>query len=144
MKILKALVKVNHDNGGTQYIYPQIWLDNKENIPTILYPTDRSDEVDGCQIVYPVVPDDVADLLLQNEGFSVADSVELQAYSDKHYPIVDRVVDQNKVITILAKATLGAALSTEEKNALDPTNPEPGIIKTKSFIEIARDYGCEI
>ena len=71
MKVLKAKICITHKNGATQYIgYPQIWLDNKEKIPMILYPNDRSDEIlnrEGklCQIVFPVVPDDLAMELLK-------------------------------------------------------------------------------
>jgi len=77
MKIIKAKIKVSHANGGTEYVYPQIWLDNVTEIPMIVYPNDRTDEVsesgETYQICYPVVPDELQTQMLAEhpEIFSV-------------------------------------------------------------------------
>jgi len=146
MKLIKAKIYVEQDAGGTRYTYPAIWLDNKERIPAILYPQDRSDqgtdEKGTFQFVYPVVPDDLV-AAFEKEGFEVADSQDAQAYSDKHAPAREVIEDQSKVIKILAKVALDTPLTQKEKEALDPLSPEKGITMSKSFIEIARDYGAD-
>ena len=90
MKILKAKIYVDQSGGSTKYTYPQVWLDNRERIKEILYPQDRSDQGNDAkgtfQLVYPVVPDDVATELLKLPEFSVANRTEFENYSTKHYP----------------------------------------------------------
>lgn len=149
MKIIKAKIKVTHDNGGTQYVYPHLWLDNVSRIPMITYPNDRTDEVadknDTYQIVYPVVPDDLYDQMLieHPEIFSVADQTEFEAYSDKHCPQKEIITDQQAVLTALAATTTGKELTQKQRDALDPTSDVPGVTLTKRMIDIAtQDYGA--
>lgn len=148
MKLLKAKIEVTHENGATQYVgYPQLWLDNKEKIPAILYPKDRTDELDEngktYQIVYPVVPDDLHPEFLQDALFSEPDLIELQAYNDKHSPSIEKISDADRVLSILTKVARNEALTPEEKLALDPASTEPGVTTTKDFLQIAKDYGCD-
>ncbi len=143
MKVIKASIEVTHENGGTQYVgYPKVWLDNKERIPAILYPNDRTDEVqkDGklSQVVYPVIPDDLEVAFLA-EGFELADPAELKAYSDKHTPSRETITDQTKILMILSKVALDTPLTQKEKEALDPTKPEAGITLTKTFVEMVKE-----
>lgn len=145
MKLLKAKVKITHNGGGTQYTYPQIWLDNKERIPAILYPKDRTDElVEGnmlYQVVFPVVPDDLYDELLRLPEFSIPSQTEVRAYTDKHAPKREVMQDEEKVLSLLAKVGRGATLNQQEKNALDPAHPEKGLGMSKDFVEVCNDYG---
>lgn len=146
MKLIKAKVYIEQDASGTRYSYPSVWLDNKERIPAILYPQDSSDqgadEKGTFQFVYPLVPDDLV-FDFEKEGFEVADSQDAQAYSDKHAPAREFIQDQTKVISILAKVALDTPLTQKEKDALNPLSDEKGITMSKSFIEIARDYGAD-
>lgn len=148
MKVLKALVEVEHPNEGTtQYVgYPKAWLDNKEKIPTILYPQDRTDEMvqngKTYQILYPVVPDDVATEMLKSPDFSLANPVELNAYSAKHLPQRE-IARDDIVLPILIKQARGEKLSPKDLNALDPNNPEPGVRMSEKFEDMARAYGAD-
>lgn len=145
-KILKVKVEVTHINGATQYVgYPKEWLDNKSKISAILYPADRTDEVSEngktYQIVYPIIPDDVYDLMKNLPICSEPNLAELTAYADKHVPQTIRITDQDKVLAILAKAALDEKLTKEEKDALDPNNPTAGVTKTKKWTENLITYG---
>lgn len=149
MKIIKAKIKVTHDGGATQYVYPQIWLDNVSKIPQITYPNDRTDEVvdkgSEYQIVYPVVPDDLYTEMLSKEPdvFSVADQVEFEAYSDKHYPQKEVINDTNAVLSVLAKAQLGEVLTKAEKDVLDPKSAVAGVTQTERVIDtVITKYGA--
>lgn len=149
MKILKAKIEVSHANGGTEYLgYPAMWLAHKEKIPAILYPTDRSDEIEEggktYQFVYPCVPDDVADILLSSPDglITLADQSEVVAYADKHLPSREIISDQSKVLAIVAKAARGEKLNEAEVNALDPEHPDEGVTKTKPWLDrVTEAYG---
>lgn len=145
MKLLKAKVKITHNDGATQYTYPQIWLNNKERIPSILYPKDRTDElVEGnalYQVVFPVVPDDLYDEFLKLPEFSIPSQAEVQSYTDKHLPKREVMQDESKVLSLLAKVGRGNALTQQEKDALDPAHPTKGLGMSKDFVEICNDYG---
>ena len=147
MKILKAKIKVTHDNGATQYVYPQLWLDNVTRIPHITYPNDRTDEVQESgkeyQIVYPVVPDDLYTQMLAEhpEIFSVANKTEFEEYSDKHYPQKQIITDTNAALVVLAKAQKGETLTKAEKDVLDPKSSVAGVTLTERVIDkITKDY----
>jgi hypothetical protein len=145
-KILKVKIEVTHVNNATQYVgYPKEWMDNKSKISSILYPQDRTDEVveNGkiYHIVYPVLPDDVYELMKNLPICSEPDLSELSRYADKHAPQITRISDQEKVLQILSKAALEEKLTKEEKDALNPDNPTPGIIKSKKWIDTLQDYG---
>lgn len=149
MKIIKAKIKVSHANGGTEYVYPQIWLDNVTEIPMIVYPNDRTDEVsesgETYQICYPVVPDELQTQMLAEhpEIFSVAEKTEFEAYADKHYPQKTIITDTDKVLSILAKSATGETLTKKDKDALDPQNETTGVTLSKRTADIATiDYGA--
>lgn len=146
MKILKVKIEVTHENGGTQYIgYPKIWLDNTNKIPEILYPKDRTDEVDEngktYQIVYPVLPDDLYEKMKDLPICSEPNLTEFTIYSDKHAPSVEVINNQQKVISILAKVGRKQILTKQEENALDPDNQEIGINKTEKWTDKIQKYG---
>ena len=152
MKLLKANIEVIHpDAKSTKYNYPGEWLENKEpsKMPAVLFPENRSDEFERggriYQTLYPVVTDEVADILLALGGdFSLAELADVQAYADKHAP--QRVIptDASKVLEILAKNALGGVLTEEDRAALDPNNPTSrGLSISQSFIDLAKEYGCD-
>lgn len=47
----------------------------------------------------------------------------------------EKITDQNKVLSILAKSARSEALTDDERKALDPEDPTPGIGRSKSFEE---------
>lgn len=149
MKVIKAKIKVTHDGGATQYVYPKLWMDNVSRIPQVTYPNDRSDEVidksETFQIVYPVVPDDLYEEMLTKEPdvFSVADQIEFEAYSDKHYPQKEIITDTNAVLVVLARAQKGEVLTQGDKDILDPNSPVQGISRTERVVDtVITKYGA--
>lgn len=152
MKILKAKIYVDRSGGNTTYIYPQEWLDNKEKFPSILYPSDRTDDgVDAkgtFQYVYPIMDDTTADMLIAKyaDEFTTTSLPEVTAYADKHAPKKTVINDQQKVITLMAKALLGGTLEVltkEEKDALDPKKSTNGIVETPAWTDIITQYGAK-
>lgn len=147
MKIIKAKIKVDQSQEGTRYEYPSIWLANKERIPMIVYPSDRSDQVSDekgeYQIVYPVVPEDLYEemLKLHPEQFEPADQVEFEKYADKHHPRKIITLDQNKVNEIVSKVTLGVPVTLDEKNSINPEVEGGAIVKSKRVVDDVIELG---
>lgn len=61
-------------------------------------------------------------------------------------PQITRVTDEQKVLLITAKVALGQILSSEEKKALDPDDPAPGVGKSPLFDvrKICEDKGGDL
>ena len=60
----------------------------------------------------------------------------------KHAPIEEVVRNEKKVLAITSKAARGETLTQLEKDALNPDHPEPGINKSRSWVDMAeKDYG---
>lgn len=149
MKILKAKIEITHNDGGTQYNYPNVWLDNKHLIPMVVYQADRTDDiVEGekmYQTCYLLAPDELYTEMLSKHPdiFSVANAVDFDAFSNKHSPQKEIITDQSAVFSVLSKATLGTPLTTKEKQVIDAKDPTAGINLTRSMLEIAtNDYGA--
>lgn len=52
----------------------------------------------------------------------------------------EKITDATRVIQILAKVARKESLTAEEEKAIDPNDPTPGIVKSKSFEESLNDY----
>jgi hypothetical protein len=147
MKVIKAKIKVDQSQGSTQYEYPSIWLANKERIPMIVYPNDRSDQVSDekgeYQIVYPVVPDDLYEemLKLHPEQFEPAGQAEFEQYADKHHPRKVVTLDQNKVNEIVSKIALGKPVTKDEKNSINPEVDGGAVVKSKRVVDEVIEMG---
>lgn len=150
MKIIKAKVYIEQDENSTRYVgYPTLWMQNKEKIPHIIYPRDRSDQatdrVGTYQTIYAVVDDAVYDVLIQDPQCSTPTRNEIVDYQNKHEPKEYVIEDQAIVTSILAKQARGDKLTLEERNALDPEKAERGITKSKQFLEVAKEtYNADI
>ena len=142
--MLKAWIPVLQDASGTSYLYPDVWLQNKEKFPFIVYPATRGDEVEEgnkkFQPVFVCVPDDLVDAM-KAVGLEDADRAEFETFSNRHYPVKERIDDLDAVIPILAHVARGNPLTEKQLRALDPEDPTPGLSKTKSCLEVADVYG---
>lgn len=145
MRILKAKIYVSQTPGNTEYRYSPVWLANKERIPAIIYPNDRTDQGTDAkgtyQIVYPCVPDDVAQALIDDPETDITECprAEVAAYVEKHHPKKNMILDNVKVLTILSKSARGEKLSKDEIDAIDPKHPAEGINESKFLHEIIEE-----
>ncbi len=148
MKVLKALIEIEHPSSlSTNFIgYPQLWIDNKERIPMIMMPTDRSEDIEMngklYQPLFPLVPDDLFDAFLKIDGFSEPDPVELQTFADKHAPQTE-IFEERIFNKIVLKFINGEELTQKDRDAIDPASPERGVTLSKGFINLAKEYGAD-
>lgn len=129
--------------GGTHYTYPPNYDPKKIKFGPV-YEKDAKINHDKYQdIIFGVVDGDEVDFLKDNgcvdglHTFTVEEISQNDANTLGNTWITQRekIVDQTEVLKICAKAVIGTALTQEEKDALNPDNPTPGINKTKSFEE---------
>ena len=141
MKLIKAKIEVEHPNASsTRFVgYPREWLDNKEKIVSVLDPGDRKEEIEEngkiYKILYAVCQDDIFDLLTSLEGIESADKQVARAYAEQKYPPRMITTDQEAVNAVLVKVAKGETLTKKEKEAIDPDFPEPGVSRTKNWID---------
>ena len=145
MKVIKAKIKIDRSTGATVYNYPPEWEPPK--IPFIVYPTERGsiDEIDEggqlYQYVIATVPDDLYDKMIQNtDVFQPIFLTEAEVFGNRHRPQVNKINDTNLVMSILAKSVRGEILTLEERNAIDPNNPEGAISKSRSCKDVWDEY----
>lgn len=144
MKVIKAKVYYKKIDNRTTYSggYPKCW--QAEKIPLVLY-ADTGTESDGrtFQNVLAIVPNDLYEVMIKDNNCFPVSKEEAIAIGNQYRPQVDKVVDMDKVLKILAKSARGEKLSVEETNALDPNHPEIGINKSASFEEICNRFNVE-
>lgn len=140
MKKVKLQLEVIHpDNKTTEYVYSDYWMENKHRIPAVLYQSNRIEEytLEGktYQTAYAIVPDDF------KEG-EPANDIDMSIFALRHRPRVEKIDDPNKVLLILAKKARGLELGPEDLNALDPQSSVSGIVYSKTWDDICKEYGA--
>lgn len=152
MKLLKMKIKRMNIKDCTHYDYPTPYYNAykvifgpvyegglEENV-TLIKARNTNDEF----IIIGVEDSDLNDFLKANgykdsDGFefSCIEITQAEAEQDgtQWTKQIEKITDQNKVITILAKIGRGEILTQQEKDALNPDNLESGINKTKSFVQ---------
>jgi len=136
-KIIKAKVYYTKDASGTHYSggYPKNWQANK--IAVMGYGDAGEDERGTYDIVMGLIREDdyATQLISDNPGVVwEIQKDEANEFGDKYWrPQTVKILDQRKVIEILAKAVRGEKLTQKERDAIDPEKPERGLNKTKKF-----------
>jgi len=139
-KILKIKVKREPlEKGGTHYVYPPEYDSGK--ISVLCYESfgDAAAVMARGKYNYEycigVVDSKDAPAFLKSPDIEELTKEEAIPLGDKWLPQTERILDQQKVLLILAKNARGAELTQNDLNALDPDHPESGIGKGKSFSE---------
>jgi len=151
MKLLKIRIKRIASGGRTHYEYPPQY-DAYKVIFGPIYESSLEVEAQKVRdrgtgdeyILIGVNDNDVAKFIeahgyRDDKGFRY-ESIELsiaeaEVYGSQWTKQVEKITDQSRVISILAKIGRGETLTQKEKDALNPNNPELGINTTKSFSE---------
>lgn len=153
MRLIKVKVKREKIlGGGTHYVYPPQW--NAERLNSGFGPLYESGEKyndvvsrgDDHEYVLIGVQDADADSFLQADGykdgsgfsFEAKEITKAKAIEDCDSWIVPRekMTDQSKVLSILARVARGEELTQAEKDSIDPSKPEVGITMTKNLTQM--------
>ena len=114
---------VTREAGATHYSYPEGY--NSEKISVLGYgPIDGEENCIGV-----INQEDLADFIA-TDRISEISQEEASRYLDEWNPQTTTIVDQEKVLTILAKQATGRELDETDLKALDPEDPELGINKS--------------
>lgn len=141
MKILKVKIARNQNSNGTSYIYPQEYDASK--IQVLCYETTNMDNYDSVvargndyeYCVGVVEDEDVG-------NFLVSDDIEEMDYNtslstcESWVKQVNKITDQDKIISILDKINNSEELTQDEKDSINPSNSSTGVNLTKSFQDI--------
>ena len=139
MRAIKAKVYFTKTPAGTSYSggYPASW--DSARIPYIAY-CDVGNDGKDFHNVLAFVPDDKYDEMIADPQVEAIDNVNAKTLADTHRPQVDKIIDQSKILLILAKQARGETLTVKELGALDADSPELGVSKSKSFDEFCTEY----
>lgn len=153
MKLIKMKIRRIRKEGATHYNYPIPHYDAmkvkfgpiyegilKEVVESDILPRNADDEF----ILIGVANEDFGQFMKANnfeeDGFVYAaeeiDRIKALEYGNRWTrPRTERITNNDVVIKILAKVARKEALTKEEEDAINPDNPTPGIVKSKSFEE---------
>lgn len=147
-KLIRVRIQRNQTANLVSYKYPSKYDETK--IQVICYEnqiTGKMADINNRGNVDEYLIGVVEDIYLNSfvDGIDIVEITRNQAEQfvdqdlDTKY---SRVIDQKKVLLILAKAALDEKLTKEDKDVLDPKNTESGgIIETKSYKERFDQYG---
>jgi len=156
MKLIKMKINRVGKDGATHYTYPPQYDPQKVRFGPIyeggLYDVVYSDilprNADDEFILIGVDDADFVEFMKANghvqNGFTFAaeevNRTKSLEMGNKWTKRVEKIVDEAKVIMILAKVARKETLTQEEKNAIDPESIESGINKSASFQESLDKY----
>lgn len=141
-KILKILIDRESKNGGTHYTYPPEY--NAKHIQILAY--ESSYEEDNVksrgnkdEYVIGVVSDEHVPTFLKNDNISEISVEEANKLGNRWTRQIEKISDEKKVLSILAKNLRGEELTQEDKDAIDPHKEAIGINKTKAFSDSLKE-----
>ena len=131
--ILRVHAKRTEGNGVTHYEYPPEY--DAEKIQVLAYEEGGECALrnDGHQHLIGIVADADAAQFLASPDIEEIDEATACEAGERWRPQVQRISDQNVVLTIVAKAAIGGKLTIAEKDALNPDTATPGVSKSVSF-----------
>jgi len=153
MKLIKLKIKRTQTSGKTSYEYPTpYYVATKvkygpiyegglnEIVESDIKPRGNKDEY-----ILIGVADEDFDSFMQADGYEKngfifeakeIDKVKTLEHGNKWTgPQTEKITDQAAVMKILVKIAKKEKLTVDENKAIDPDDPTPGIVKTKSFEE---------
>ena len=139
MKFIKMKISRDRTSERTSYTYPKEYAPSRvsfgpvyesflpENFQTVI----ARGDVD--EFILIGVSDEDAPNFLANPDAQELTYGEAEVLGNAWTRQVEKIVDLNKVLVLVARAVLGKTLTQKEKDALDPDSPESGINKSRSF-----------
>ena len=131
MKAFEVRIGKTRSNGVCRLRWPSWWNEVYKRVNVVAYQRDGLPE-EGALCV---CDDDVwAEIAARNDSL-ITELTDDQANERGRAwrPQVQKITDQEAVLMACAKAALGKSLSAQERKALDPDDPTPGIGKSQQF-----------
>ena len=137
-KILKVKMKAIKSGGGTHLVYPKEY--DAKKIQVLAY--GGGETVDGNRYGYciGVVKDIDAPSFLQSQDIVEIDRAEAVNLGSQWKPQITKISDENKVLSICKKVFEDEALTSEDRDALDPKSSVKGITESQSFDTLLDRY----
>lgn len=132
---IKAVLTPNV-GGGIHYNYPAEYDPEKITVLCYEHVGDKGAVVDRGTVdeyLIGVVSDEDAVQFLKSDQITQMSVEDAHVQGRQWRPQVDKILDQSKVISILAKSVRGDNLSPDDLRAIDPDDPTPGINKSEIF-----------
>lgn len=128
MKILK--IKILSDSFDGKMIYPDGFL----SFPCIEHIYCDELETGICWLVVLVNDEDISKIK-DMTNITELTIAEAEAFTDRFDPKMEEVTDEVKIRRLEIMVKAGMELTDDEKKALDPNDPTPGIKYRKRFID---------
>ena len=146
-KILKVKIKRNQEEGKTSYVYPTEYDPKKFQV--IIYETQIEGNLDKVrkrgnktEYVIGAVEEENAPSFLRSSDIVEITRSEAEKFAGPELDrTVDKILDRDKVMLILAKSVKGEPLSPDELKIIDSDDPTPGLNKSKSLRKALDEYG---
>ena len=148
MKTFQVQIEKNRTDKECSFVWPTWWGEVNEDVDVIAYedhPESLGKHSEGCVCV---CEDGVWVKIAAKKDKAITLLTETAA-NDKGRawrPQITKVTDETKVLLITAKVALGKALSTDEREALNPDKETPGVGKSPLFDvrKICQDKGGDL
>ena len=146
MKFLKIKVKIDNIGGKTHYSYPQPEYDMlkivfgplyegglEDNLPDIWA---RGSKEHSFEYILVGAKNENIEQALANPDIEELVEEDFRLLGNKwHGPAVEKITDDKKVLSVVAKFVRGDKLEQEDLDVLDPNSSVKGITKSLSFDE---------
>lgn len=147
-KIVKIKVKREVEGGTTHYVYPPEY--DAKKIQVLCYESvgdvdtvvarDSIDSKNSYEYLIGVVSDKDFVQFSKSKDVEEVDYATACVHGRKWRPQVEKILDNNKVLSILSKAARGEVLTQADKDVLDPNKPDRGVNKSKLFDDLLSEH----
>lgn len=138
MKVLKVHIKRDRNDARTHYEYPPEY--DAQKIQVMCYESSLPENFDKVvergdtdEYCIGVVKDEDAPQFLASPDIEEIDTDMALELGESWTRPVERITDQKTVTQVMAKMRAGVRLTQAEENAVDPDNPAPGVVRSRSF-----------
>jgi hypothetical protein len=131
MKVFEVAIKKDRTPDQCKLTWPEWWGEVYQKVDVVAY----QDEGKATEGAVCVTDEDTWKTIAAKKDSLITPLTATEANTKGRAwrQQVARVTDEQKVLLITAKAASGKALSADEKKALDPEDPTPGIGKSRLF-----------
>ena len=147
MKLLKVKIKRTQNAGSTHYEYPPEY--NPKKFQVLCYETQLEGKYDAVvgrgntdEYVIGFVPDGEETVFLYSPDITEINKSEVDAFLgadlDKK---VQKITDQDAVLSVLAKSAKKEVLTEADLKVLDPKDATAGITESKSYNDVLKENG---
>ena len=144
--LLVKAKRSRNSGGGTHYTYPPEY--DAQKIQVLCYESSgensivsaRDNSAQPYEFLIGVVSDEDSIQFLKSHDIREIHQVEANEKGRRWRPQVERVIDQGKVMMILAKHARGEELTQEELDVIDPEKSNLGINKSQLFDDLLLEH----